>query len=66
MTRNSEPRSIEELERDDAVYGPAPRQEELRMLVNLSTMSVKTGQDHVARSKALLARIAAKFPQMSR
>jgi hypothetical protein len=62
MRRNPHPHSIEELEHDDSVFGPAPRKEEHRMLTELSTMHLRAGVDHIQRSRALLARLAAKFP----
>ena len=62
MPRNPDPCSIEELERDDAVHGPAEPVDEHRMLVDLSTMCLRAGLDRIESSKALLARLTAKFP----
>jgi hypothetical protein len=62
MPRDPNPRSIEQLERDDEVDGPAGRRQEHRLLVQLSRRSLLSAADHIADSRALLARIGAKFP----
>ena len=62
MPRNPHPRSVEELERDVAVYGSASPDEEHRMLAGLGKDALLSAMDHIADSQALLEAIDAKFP----
>jgi hypothetical protein len=62
MPRNPDPDTIEELEHDDQVYGPMRPQEEHRTLVELSKRYLLDATDRIQDSRALLARIHAKFP----
>jgi hypothetical protein len=57
VPRNPYPESIEELEHDDEVYGPLPPQEEHRTLVELSKRYLLLAAEHIADSRALLAKI---------
>jgi hypothetical protein len=63
MPRNLYPRSIEELEHDDAVYGPADPREEYRMLLELNWAYLAKAAERIASSRALLAKVAATFPR---
>ena len=61
MPRRRHPHSIEELEHDDMVYGPSEPREEHRLPVHLSRRYLLSAAEHIERSRALLARIEAKF-----
>jgi hypothetical protein len=62
MPRNPHPHSMQELEHDDAVYGPAESQEAHHILVQLTKTCLLSAMDHISDSRALLAKIEAKFP----
>ena len=61
MPRNPHPCSIEELERDDQLYGPAGQEEELRIEVELAHRHLISARKHIERSRAVLQQTASKF-----
>jgi hypothetical protein len=57
MPRNPHPKSIEEFERDEELYGPTSAQERRRILLELNHDHLDSAWEHIERSQKLLQRI---------
>ena len=59
MQRNPHPRTIEEFEKDDEMFGPASWSEELRMETELAWAHLSSAAAHIQDTHALLQRVRA-------